>query len=87
MQPYCLTCGTTSDLTVDHKDEAAWEREFAGMPRRIEDFQVLCRSHNAAKGRTTRASDLGGYPGSTGGQLRGGGGETVTHRNDQRGGR
>ncbi|WP_435595174.1 HNH endonuclease signature motif containing protein [Tsukamurella tyrosinosolvens] len=80
MQPYCLHCGATSDLTVDHIDEATWEREFAGLVRRIEDYQILCRSCNSAKGRTAQASDQGRYPHRRGVDGSGGGSEAVTHR-------
>lgn len=57
LQPFCTTCGTTEDLTVDHTPEA-WRRREAGKPIRLEDIAVLCRSCNskagAARGEKTR---------------------------------
>lgn len=50
IQPWCSICGTTKDLTTDHSTEA-WERKEKGLPIRLEDVDVLCRSHNSAKGR------------------------------------
>ena len=49
LQPFCSVCGTTDDLTTDHKPEA-WARKAAGKVIRLVDVDVLCRSHNAAKG-------------------------------------
>jgi len=49
LQPFCSVCGTTDDLTADHKPEA-WQRRAAGQVIRLVDVDVLCRSHNAAKG-------------------------------------
>jgi 5-methylcytosine-specific restriction endonuclease McrA len=47
-QPYCSVPGCTSlDLTVDHIDPASKGRRYLTLA----DVQVLCRSHNAAKGR------------------------------------
>lgn len=56
MQPFCTVCGTTKDLTADHSPEA-WERERAGLPIRLEDIDVLCRSHNASKGAARNRED------------------------------
>ena len=48
-QPFCTVCGTDQDLTTDHSPEA-WQRKERGLPIRFQDIQVLCRSHNSAKG-------------------------------------
>jgi 5-methylcytosine-specific restriction protein A len=40
-QPWCSECGTTQDLTTDH---LRWPA------RTLRDVQVLCRTHNSAKG-------------------------------------
>ena len=47
--PTCEVCGTTEDLTTDHTP-AAWERREAGLPIRLADVRVLCRTHNASAG-------------------------------------
>lgn len=50
LQPFCSAPGCTDmDLTVDHTPEA-WERHDQGKPIRLEDVEVLCRSHNSKKG-------------------------------------
>lgn len=48
-QPFCSSCLTTTDLTTDHTPEA-WARKARGLPIRLQDVDVLCRSCNAAKG-------------------------------------
>lgn len=48
-QPFCSTCLTTRDLTTDHTPEA-WARKAKGLPIRLRDVDVLCRSCNARKG-------------------------------------
>lgn len=60
-QPFCSVPGCTStDLTTDHTPEA-WERKSRGLPIRLRDIRVLCRSHNsqagAARGPQTRGDD------------------------------
>ena len=49
LQPFCLWCGTTEDLTTDHTPEA-WRRKEAGLPIRLQDVRVLCRADNARAG-------------------------------------
>lgn len=49
LQPFCLWCGTTEDLTTDHTPEA-WQRKEAGLPIRLQDVRVLCRADNARAG-------------------------------------
>lgn len=49
-QPFCSIPGCTdSDLTVDHSPEA-WKRKAEGKPIRLQDVEVLCRSHNSKRG-------------------------------------
>ena len=48
-QPFCSVCLTTEDLTTDHSPEA-WQRKAEGKAIRLQDIDVLCRSHNSAKG-------------------------------------
>lgn len=50
LQPFCLLCGATDDLTTDHTPQA-WERKAAGKPIRLQDVRVLCRSCNSKAGR------------------------------------
>lgn len=50
MSPFCEDCGTTEDLTVDHSPEA-WRRRLSGKAIRLEDVAVVCRSHNARRGK------------------------------------
>lgn len=49
LQPFCSECGSPDDLTVDHTPEA-WRRKEAGKLIRLEDVEVLCRSHNSSAG-------------------------------------
>lgn len=49
LSPLCEDCGTTTDLTVDHSPEA-WARKARGLPIRLQDVAVLCRSCNSRKG-------------------------------------
>lgn len=58
LQPFCLDCGTTEDLTTDHSTEA-WQRRAAGKPVRLEDVAVVCRSCNGKRGA---ARPRGGTP-------------------------
>lgn len=49
-QPFCSIPGCTDvDLTVDHSPEA-WKRKEQGKPIRLQDVEVLCRSHNSKRG-------------------------------------
>lgn len=51
LQPFCSIPGCKDkDLTGDHSPEA-WERKANGLPIRLQDIDVLCRTHNAAKGQ------------------------------------
>lgn len=50
LQPFCSDCGATDDLTADHSPEA-WERHAAGLPIRLVDVDVVCRSCNSKRGR------------------------------------
>lgn len=49
LQPWCEDCGSPEDLTTDHSPEA-WRRQAAGLPIRLADVAVVCRSCNAARG-------------------------------------
>lgn len=49
LQTFCSWCGSVEDLTTDHTPEA-WTRKAQGLPIRLEDVDVLCRSCNAIKG-------------------------------------
>ena len=49
LQPWCEDCGTSDDLTCDHTPEA-WQRVAAGLPLRLVDVAVVCRSCNALRG-------------------------------------
>lgn len=75
LQPWCSNCGSTDDLTCDHSEEA-WKRKEAGLPIRIVDVDVLCRSCNSKKGAArTRGVD----PHPTAGRPHAGGDLSVTH--------
>jgi 5-methylcytosine-specific restriction enzyme A len=45
-QPWCSACGTTRDLTVDHRDPSTKGRADLTLA----DVDVLCRSCNSRKG-------------------------------------
>lgn len=49
IQSFCSDCNTTTDLTVDHTP-SAWARYERGLPIRLQDVDVVCRSCNAARG-------------------------------------
>jgi len=50
-QPFCNVLGCTDkDLTVDHTPQA-WQRIAEGKPVRLEDIEVLCRTHNSSRGK------------------------------------
>lgn len=50
LQPWCLDCGTSEDLTTDHSPEA-WRRRELGLVIRLTDVAVVCRSCNGKRGR------------------------------------
>lgn len=60
LQPFCSVCGTSKDLTTDHTP-TAWKRKEAGLPIRLQDVDVLCRSCNskagAARGKNARTNE------------------------------
>lgn len=49
IQPFCSDCNRTDDLTVDHSP-TAWRRYERGLPIRLMDVDVLCRSCNSERG-------------------------------------
>jgi len=51
LQPWCLDCGTTEDLTADHKRWPA---------RSLADVAVVCRPCNSRRGATRGANRHGG---------------------------
>ena len=53
LQPWCIDCGTTSDLTTDH---LRWPA------RTLDDVEVVCRPCNSRRGPTR------GTPGDVGGR-------------------
>ncbi|MGG5172681.1 hypothetical protein ACQR35_10950 [Pseudarthrobacter sp. J1738] len=57
LQPFCLDCGSTSDLTADHSEEA-WARKARGQVIRLEDITVVCRPCNSKRG-AARGGELG----------------------------
>lgn len=62
IQPWCSDCGTTDDLTCDHSEQA-WQRKADGLPIRLEDVDVVCRSCNAKRGRARPTTTTqGGRP-------------------------
>ena len=71
-QPWCLDCGTTDDLTVDHLP-IAWERKAEGKAIRLQDVAVVCGLCNSRRG-SSRPEPLGG---------RGAGGLGVPRRKPQ----
>ena len=56
LQPWCSDCHTTEDLTCDHTTEA-WVRKAKGLPIRLEDVDVVCRSCNTRRGRARPTGD------------------------------
>lgn len=60
MQPFCLDCGTTEDLQLDHLP-IAWRRKAQGKPIRLSDVAVRCGRHNrragAARGPSVTRTD------------------------------
>ena len=49
LQPFCVDCGRVDDLQADHSPEA-WRRRDKGLPIRLKDIDVVCRSCNVARG-------------------------------------
>lgn len=49
LQPWCSDCGTPDDLTADHST-TAWHRYERGLPIRLQDIDVVCRTCNAERG-------------------------------------
>lgn len=50
LQPFCLTCGSTEDLQLDHSPET-WARKAAGKPLRLSDYRgVFCGPCNRENG-------------------------------------
>lgn len=49
LQPFCLDCGTRSNLTADHKPVAWWRYE-QGLAVRLEDVDVVCDECNRKRG-------------------------------------
>lgn len=49
MQPWCTDCGAVDDLTADHSPRA-WQRKAEGLPIRLRDVDVVCRSCNTLRG-------------------------------------
>ncbi len=56
IQPWCSTCGSTEQLTIDHLTPVA----RGGAPYDLDNLDVLCRPCNSRKGN--RAADPGGSP-------------------------
>lgn len=50
LQPFCLDCGATTDLTTDHSPEA-WRRRARGLSVRLVDVDVVCQACNNRRGR------------------------------------
>jgi 5-methylcytosine-specific restriction endonuclease McrA len=55
LQPFCLDCGSTANLTADHLP-AAWARKERGLPIRLQDVEVVCRDCNARRGESRPGS-------------------------------
>lgn len=49
LQPFCVDCNTTENLTVDHLP-IAWQRKAEGKPIRLVDVAVRCGPCNVAQG-------------------------------------
>ena len=61
LQRFCLDCGSTEDLTVDHLP-VEWERRAQGLQIRLQDVEVVCRSCNARRGRARPPGPQGRDP-------------------------
>lgn len=55
LQPFCLDCGATHDLTADHLP-SAWYRKYRGLSVRLEDVEVVCRECNRRRGEARPGS-------------------------------
>lgn len=55
VQGFCSDCGTTEQLTADHKPEA-WRRKAAGLEIRLADVDVLCGPCNLRRGSSRPGS-------------------------------
>lgn len=55
-QPFCSDCGTTENLTTDHKP-SAWARKAAGKSLRLRDVDVVCGPCNARRGSSRPGSE------------------------------
>lgn len=60
LQPWCSTCGSPDNLTVDHTP-AAWAKVQAGKRLTLRDFEngllsVQCLRHNVALGHARGGS-------------------------------
>lgn len=51
LQPWCTDCGTRSNLTAHHTEQA-WARRLAGKTIRLQDVEVLCLRCNDRRGQT-----------------------------------
>lgn len=49
LQPFCIDCGTTENLTADHT-VTAWARHEQGLPIRLIDIAVRCMRCNVKAG-------------------------------------
>lgn len=56
IQGYCSDCGTTDDLTTDHSEQA-WARAERGLPIRLVDVDVVCRTCNGRRGQARPIRD------------------------------
>lgn len=61
LQPFCEVCGATTDLQLDHSEEA-WTRKALGRAIRLQDVTVVCGYHNRERGRQRPNQDPGGTP-------------------------
>jgi len=57
LQPFCLDCLTTENLTLHHTEEA-WRRHEARKPPRLSDYVVLCGPCNNRRGSSRTATGL-----------------------------
>ena len=55
LQPFCMDCGTTTNLTTDHLP-SAWARQAEGLPIRLRDVEVCCRDCNTRRGSSRPGS-------------------------------
>lgn len=55
LQPWCLFCGSTTDLQLDHKPEAWWAT-VNGKPITLPMVQVTCRTCNVRLGSSQPGS-------------------------------